>query len=126
MNSIDSTSFRVPVYKRIDDPWIGLLVLAIFIFILSIISIVVLCVLWRRYQQHTQIYNENYVLSNKPTGKRQIPVQVEDQQPKPYETQKMEVFVPQNDEERIHSRFTPHDGTQQVHQFYERATKAYF
>jgi hypothetical protein len=27
----------------------------------------------------------------------------------------MEIFVPANDEERIHTRFTPH-----VHQFYER------
>ncbi|CAF4575271.1 unnamed protein product [Rotaria sp. Silwood1] len=122
----DSTSFRASVYKRIDDPWIGLLVLAILIFVTSIISIVILCFLWRRYQQRKQIYHENHVLSNKPTGKRQISVQLEDQQPKTYETQRMEVFVPQNNEERIHACFTPHDGTQQVHQFYERTTQAYF
>jgi hypothetical protein len=87
MNEIDSTLIRAPVYKSIDDPWIGLLVLSIFIFVSSIIAIIVLHFLWRRHQQLTQFYNESYILSNKPTGKRQIPVQMEDQQIKPYETQ---------------------------------------
>jgi len=32
----------------------------------------------------------------------------------------MEIFVPENDKERIHTRFTPHDDIQHVHQFYER------
>jgi hypothetical protein len=32
----------------------------------------------------------------------------------------MEIFVPANDVERIHTRFTPHDDIQHVHQFYER------
>ncbi|CAF0857539.1 unnamed protein product [Rotaria sordida] len=127
MNYIQPTSFHVPVHKSIDDPWIGLLVLCIVIFVSSIVSIIILCLQWRRYQQSKQINNENYILSNKSTtGKRQIPVQIEDQQPKPYETQRMEVFVPPNGEERIHARFPPHDGIPQVHKFYERSTKAYF
>jgi hypothetical protein len=32
----------------------------------------------------------------------------------------MELFVSQNDDERIHARYPPQDGIQQVHQFYER------
>ena len=87
MNDIESTLYRAPVFKRIDDPWIGLLVLAIFIFVSAIIAIIVLCFLWRRHQQRMKLYNESYIFSNKPTGKRQIPIQIEDHQPKSYETQ---------------------------------------
>jgi hypothetical protein len=79
-----------PLFKRIDDPWIGLLALVIFIFVASIIAIIVLYFLWRRHQKHTQFHNQSYILSNKPTGKRQLPIQIEDQHPKPYETQ---VFI---------------------------------
>ncbi|CAF0907043.1 unnamed protein product [Adineta steineri] len=126
MADIDSNLFPTSIIKRIDNPWIGLLVLGIFILISSIIALIVLCFLWRRHQQRTQLYNENFILSNKPTGKRQIPIQIEDQQSKSYETQKMEVFVPSNDNERIHTRFTSPNDIQQVQQFYERTTKAYF
>ncbi len=87
MNDIDSTLVNVPVFKPIDDPWIVLLVLSIFIFVSSIIAMIVLYFLWRRHRQLTQFYNESYILSNKPTGKRQIPVLIEEQQPKTYETQ---------------------------------------
>jgi hypothetical protein len=87
MDDIGSAIYRVPSFKRIDDSWIGLLVLAIVIFVSSVISIVVLCILWRRYQQRTKFNNESYMLSNNPSGRRQIPVQIDDQQPRGYETQ---------------------------------------
>ncbi|CAF3545751.1 unnamed protein product [Rotaria sp. Silwood1] len=116
--------------KRIDEPWIALLVLGIVIFFLSIIAIIVLCLLWRRYQQRTQI--KNY-LNNKSNGIRQIPVQIDNRQSKSYETQKMEVFVPQTIEDtneqdlgEIHARFTPQHGIQHMHQYYPRTAKAYF
>jgi hypothetical protein len=32
----------------------------------------------------------------------------------------MEVFVPPNNNERIHTRFLSHDDIQKAHQFYER------
>jgi hypothetical protein len=86
MNDIDSILSHTPVFKRIDDPWIGLIVLGIFIFVSSVIAMIVLCCLWRRHQQRTQFYNKTSILSNNPTGKRQI----DDQQSKPYETQ---VFI---------------------------------
>jgi hypothetical protein len=79
MNVIDSTIQDAPVYKRIDDPWIALLVLSILIFVLSAIAIPVLYFFWRRYRQTIRSPNENYILSNKPTGRRQIPIQIEDQ-----------------------------------------------
>lgn len=87
MSDIDSSPIEVPVYKTIDGPWIGLLVLSILIFVISIIAIVVLYFLWRRHQQNTQFYNESYILSNKPTGKTKIPIRIEDQQPNSFETQ---------------------------------------
>jgi hypothetical protein len=87
MNDIDSTIPPALVFKRIDDPWIGLLVLSIFILASSIIAMIVLYFLWRRYRRLTKFYNESYILSNQPTAKRQIPIQIEEQQPKPYETQ---------------------------------------
>jgi len=87
MNDIDSTIVPAPVFKRIDGPWIGLLVLSIFILISSIIALIILYFLWRRHRHLTEFYNQSYILSNQPTGKRQIPVQFEEQQPKPYETQ---------------------------------------
>jgi hydrogenase-4 membrane subunit HyfE len=79
MNEIDSTILDVPVYKRIDDPWIALLVLSILIFVLSAIAIPVLYFFCRRYRQSMQSINESYILSNKPTGRRQIPIQIDDQ-----------------------------------------------
>jgi cbb3-type cytochrome oxidase subunit 3 len=78
---------QAPVFKSIDDPWIGLLVLSIFTFVLSIIAMLVLYYFWRRHKRRTQFYNESYILSNNPTGKSQIPIQIQDQQPIPYETQ---------------------------------------
>ena len=84
MSEIDST---VSVYKRIDDPWIGLLVLSILIPLFSIIGIIALVFFWRRSRQLRQVDNPNYILNNKSTGQRQLPVQIEDQQLKPYETQ---------------------------------------
>jgi hypothetical protein len=87
MNDIDSTIVPAPVFKPIDGPWIGLLVLSIFILVASVFAMIVLYFLWRYYQRLTEFYNKSYILSNPPTGKRQIPVQIEEQQPKPYEIQ---------------------------------------
>jgi len=87
MNGIDSTILDAPVYKRIDDPWIALLVLSILLFVVSGIAIIVLYIFWRRYRQLTKVTNESYILSNKPTGRRQIPIQIQDQPPKFYEPQ---------------------------------------
>lgn len=89
MSDIDPNLLIDPIFKTIDGPWIGLLVLSIFILVSSIIAIIALHFLWRRYrlQQHKQFQNQSYILSNKPTGKRQVPVQIQDQKPNPYETQ---------------------------------------
>ena len=90
MADIDSFLSRAPVFKSIDEPWIGLLVLGIVIFVASVIAIILLFIFWRRHQKQTEVQNRSYILSNKPTGKRQIPVQLGDEQPQSYETQ---VFV---------------------------------
>ena len=82
MYDIESPLLHTPVFKRIDDPWIALLVLGIFIFISSIIAVIALCFLWRR-QQNTQFHNESYILSDKPNINRQMP----DHPPQDYETQ---------------------------------------
>lgn len=87
MDFIDPVSQSVSTFKTIDDPWIGLLVLGSLIFIIPIIAILVFCFLWRRYQKFKPIQNENYILGNKPTGKIPIPVQIQEQPQKAYETQ---------------------------------------
>lgn len=116
------------VRKSIDDEWIGLLVLSIFIFVSSIVGIIVLFFFWRRYQQQQTNSSDNQTLrlSNEPTGKRQIPVQFIEQQDQPYETQQMDVFVSANDNDRDYLRFSDPENIQRMHQFYEKATKAYF
>ena len=80
---MDTDPFRAPIFKRIDDPWIGLLVLGIFIFVSAIVALIVLCCFWRRHQQQNKMYNESFILSNKPTGRRPC----EDQPSTSYETQ---------------------------------------
>ncbi|UJR35909.1 hypothetical protein I4U23_028650 [Adineta vaga] len=120
---MDLNIARAPIFKRIDEPWIALLVLGIFIFISSIVALIILCYFWRRHQQRTRLYNESFLLSNKPTGRKQM----DDQQLKSYETQKMEVFVSSNDEQNFPATYsTSPDDAQQMHQYYERTTKAYF
>ncbi|CAF1118675.1 unnamed protein product [Rotaria sordida] len=119
-----------PVFKRIDKPWIALLALGILIIFLSIIAIIVLYLFWRRYQKRIQFKNN---LNNKSHSIRKIPIQINDRQSKSYETQKVEVFIPQNIDDiteqnlgEIHTRFTPQHGIQQMHQYYPRTMKAYF
>ncbi|CAF2948324.1 unnamed protein product [Rotaria sp. Silwood2] len=121
---------KYSAFKQIDEPWIALLVLGILIFFLSIVAIIVLCLLWRRYQHRIQSKNN---LNNKSNGIRQIPVHIDNRQSKSYETQKMEVFVPhsiqdttEQDLGEIHARFTPQHGIQRMHQFYPRTAKAYY
>ena len=80
---MDPNLYRAPIFKRIDDPWIALLVLAAFMFVSSIVALIILCCFWRRHKQRTRLYNQSFILSNKPTGRKQV----EDQQPATYETQ---------------------------------------
>ena len=91
MNDFDSIRDDVPVHKRIDGPWIGLLVLAICIFLATAIAIPLLFFCWRRYQQSTQAEDQSEILSTKPTSDRQIPIRIEEQPPKFYEKQVMTV-----------------------------------
>lgn len=100
MNDIDSIRDDHPVYKRIDGPWIGLLVLAICICLATAIAIPLLFFCWRRYQQSTQVEDQSEILSTKPTGDRPIPIQIEEQPTKFYETQ-VTTFVAE--ENRFHN-----------------------
>ena len=52
------------VFKQIDDPWVALLILGIFMLLSSITAIIVLCLVWRHHRKHTQIKNQNYILTN--------------------------------------------------------------
>jgi hypothetical protein len=60
------------VFKQIDDPWLALLILGIFMLLSSITAIIVLCLVWRRHRMHTQIKNENYILNNQQIDPRQL------------------------------------------------------
>jgi uncharacterized membrane protein len=68
------------IFNEIDVYWIVLIVAGIFIFVSAIITIIVLCLLWRRYRKSTQLN----IKSNEDT---QIPVQVNDRPFQSYETQ---------------------------------------
>lgn len=76
-----------PVFKEIDGPWIALLILGIFIFISSLIAIIVLFILLRRHQKYVQVQNRNLALTNQSNELRQIPIQTIDRQASIYETQ---------------------------------------
>jgi len=68
------------IFNEIDVYWIVLIVAGIFIFVSAIITIIVLCLLWRRHRKSTQLnikLNEN----------TQIPVEVYDRPLQSYETQ---------------------------------------
>lgn len=121
MNEIDSI-FRddYPVYKRIDGPWIGLLVAAIVIFLAAAIAIPLLLCCWRRYQQSTQAEDQNEILSTKPTGERPIPIQIEEQPTKFYETQVNNLDLPRKSISQIDPYVPSPNDVQRVHQYYER------
>jgi hypothetical protein len=70
MDNVESGLLRAPLFKRIDDPWIGLVVLGGFILISSILAMIVLCCLWRRHQKRSQLESESYMLGNVPNGRR--------------------------------------------------------
>jgi hypothetical protein len=74
--------YELPVFTRIDDPWIALLILGIFMFILSVVAIVVLCLLWRRHKKHTQ-----FVVNNQFDATAQQPAQIQNRHSQTYETQ---------------------------------------
>jgi hypothetical protein len=84
MNHTESSSFRTSIFKRIDDPWIGLLLLAGVTFVSSIIATIILCCLWRRHQQHQQFHNQGYILGNQPNGQRTIPIHIDDDTSRKY------------------------------------------
>ena len=63
------------IYKPIDDAWIGLLVLAILILILSVGAILALVFLWQRYQRRLQIYRQSQ--ASKLSQRQPVPVWVE-------------------------------------------------
>lgn len=87
MTDLTSGIFRVPVFKRIDDPWIGLFVLAGFTILSALIAMIVLCLLWRRHQQRTKYYSKSSMLSNAPSGQRSMPLPVGDPSGNHYESQ---------------------------------------
>ncbi|CAF1201855.1 unnamed protein product [Didymodactylos carnosus] len=106
-----------PFHKRIDDPWIALIVLSIFILVATIIAIITLCIFWRKHKQRTLFNNESYTLNSKPD---QLQNQNYSTRPKKYEVQSVEVYVPDGgvpdrDLGEIHARFTPREGIQNVH-----------
>ena len=73
MDYFDSSTF-----VELDVYWIVLIAVGIFMFLASIVTIIVLCVLWRRHQTSTQSNNNNNI---------PIPVQIDPQQLPDYETQ---------------------------------------
>jgi heme/copper-type cytochrome/quinol oxidase subunit 2 len=82
----DDNDSSIP--RRIDVSWIILLVIGILIFISSIITIIVLCLLWRRHRQRRQLNDKKSVLNNKPNVMNTpVPVQINDRQVQSYETQ---------------------------------------
>jgi len=117
---MSTTNIQQPLFKRIDDPWIALIVLAVFILISTIIAIIILCLLWRRHKRLTQFYNESYILNTKSTQPLPSPIQdyyPTNSRPKNYETQSVELYVPQNERDlgEIHARFNTREGIQSVH-----------
>jgi hypothetical protein len=69
------------MFNQLDVYWIVLIVVGIVMFISSVITIVVLCLLWRRHRKiSTQV-------DNKPNENTQIPMQIKNRQSQNYETQ---------------------------------------
>ena len=87
MNERESAPLRVFVVKNNDHPWIGLLILAVLTFISSVISLVTLCCLWRRYRHRPAFYDEIHIFSHTPMNLRSIPIPIEDRRSTLYETQ---------------------------------------
>lgn len=74
----DMDYFHTTSFYELDVYWIVLIALGVFMCMASIVTIIVLCVLWRRYQTSAQVNSTNI----------QIPVQFDHQSPLPnYETQ---------------------------------------
>lgn len=63
--------FRTPLFKRIDNPWLALLILAGFVLVSSIIAMIALCILWRRYKRRRPyVTNQSSMISNPPLGQQ--------------------------------------------------------
>ena len=84
---MSSSSSPTDMYKAIDDAWIGLLVLAIFILAVSLSAIIALCLLWHRYQRARRLFQASHLPSPKMTNRRAIPVQIDEYPNTGYETQ---------------------------------------
>lgn len=70
---------RLENHQAMDGAWIGLLILAIFIFIVSVGAILALLFLWRRYQKRLIAYQQNQMSMSKTSFyRRAIPVHVEE------------------------------------------------
>lgn len=87
MTDFHSGIFRVPVFKRIDDPWIGLFVLAGVTLISAFIAMIVLCLLWRRHQRRTKYYSKSSMLSNAPSGQKTMSLPMGDSSANNYDSQ---------------------------------------
>ena len=98
MSTGNPTVTQTGVYKSIDDAWIGLLVLSILIFLLSIVGLVLLFILWNRYQKQKQFIKGNETLAptnnvtnavhSSSTARRPVPIHhIEEYPSTNYETQ---------------------------------------
>ena len=70
MDDFESNLFRAPLFKRIDNQWLGLLLLAGFVVISSTIALCALYCLWRRYRNREPFTNQSSIISNSPVGQR--------------------------------------------------------
>lgn len=97
MSTGNPTVTQTGVYKAIDDAWIGLLILSILIFILSLVGLVVLLILWKRFAKQKQLLKGNETFTstnnmtqpaNSSTSRRPVPVHhIEEYPSTNYETQ---------------------------------------
>lgn len=92
MNPNDLKSLRVVN----NDPWIILIALACLIIVVTILSIVIICVLWRRYRNSRAIFEDsmNTMTYNIPT----ISISQSQKMPE-YEVQSLDMYVPSDDKE---------------------------
>lgn len=86
-------------HRNVNDyPWIILVALSCLIILATIISIIIICILWRRYQKSRIIFEEsmNNITYNIPT------ISISQNQIMPeYEVQSLDMYVPSDDKEDI-------------------------
>ncbi|RNA08743.1 putative protocadherin-15 precursor [Brachionus plicatilis] len=79
-----------------NDPWVILIVLACLIIVATVVSIIIICVLWSRYRNSRIIFDEsmNTMTYNIPT------INITQCQKLPeYEVQSLDMYVPSDDKE---------------------------